>query len=67
MTNKDAASRETINIKAAKPVKDLRKGNLLNCVSCVLKACSSANVPWVFTCSRANVPWVLTCQCNFAC
>ena len=48
--------------------------SLLNCVPCVLKTCSRANVPCMLTCSRANalcvlmcsranVPCVLTCQC----
>ena len=41
---------------------DIMKLSLLNCVSCVLKTCSRANVPCVLTCSRANVPCVLTCQ-----
>ena len=36
--------------------------SLLNCVPCVLKTCSLANVPYVLTCSRANVPCVLTCS-----
>ena len=30
--------------------------SLLNCVPCVLKTCSRANVSCVLTCSRANVP-----------
>ena len=47
--------------------------SLLNCVPCVIKTCSRANVPYVLTCSRAKVPcvpacsranllWVLTCS-----
>ena len=36
--------------------------SLLNCVPCVLKTCSRANVPYVVTCSRANVPCVVTCS-----
>ena len=40
----------------------LSKRSLLNCVPCVLKTCSRANVPYVLTCSRANVPCVLTCS-----
>ena len=47
--------------------------SLLNCVLCVLKTCSRANVPYVLTCwcanvpcgltfSRGNVRCVLTCQ-----
>ena len=34
--------------------------SLLNCVPCLLKTCSSANVPCVLTYSRANVPCALT-------
>ena len=44
--------------------------SLLNCVRCVLKTCSRANIPCVLTCSRAsvltwsraNVPCVLMCS-----
>ena len=36
--------------------------SLLNCVPCVLKTCSRANVPYVLTCSRAKVPCELTCS-----
>ena len=36
--------------------------SLLNCVPCVLKLCSCANVPCVLTCSRANVSCELKCQ-----
>ena len=35
--------------------------SLLNCVPCVLKMCSRANLPYVLRCSRANVPCVHTC------
>ena len=35
---------------------------LLNCVPCVLKPCSRANVSCVITCWRGNVPCILTCQ-----
>ena len=35
--------------------------SLLNCVPCVPKTCSRANVPCVLTCPRANVFCVLTC------
>ena len=42
--------------------------SLLNCVPCVLKTCSRANVPCVLTCSRGNVPCVLTCsRANIPC
>ena len=42
--------------------------SLLNCVPCVLKTCSRANVPCVVTCSRGNVPCVLTCsRANIPC
>ena len=34
--------------------------SLLNCLLCVLKTCSHANVPSVLPCWRANVPCVLT-------
>ena len=37
------------------------KKSLLNCVPCVLKTCSYANVPCVLTCSRANMSCVPTC------
>ena len=33
--------------------------SLLNCVPCVLKTCSRADVPCVLTCSAVNVPCVL--------
>ena len=33
----------------------------LNCVPCVLKTCSGANVPYMLTCSRTSVYFVLTC------
>ena len=36
--------------------------SLLNCVPCVVKTCSRANVPYVLTCSRAYVLCVLTCS-----
>ena len=36
--------------------------SLLNCVPCVLKTCSRANVLYVVTCSRALRGYVLTCQ-----
>ena len=36
--------------------------NLLNCVPCVLKTCSRANVPHVLTCQRALRAYVFTCQ-----
>ena len=35
--------------------------SLLNCVPCVPKTCSRANVPCVLTCPCANVFCVLTC------
>ena len=35
---------------------------LLNCMSCVIKTCSRANVSHMLTCSRASVPCVLTCS-----
>ena len=35
--------------------------SLINCVPCVPKMCSRANLPYVLTSSRANVPCVLTC------
>ena len=38
----------------------IKKGSLLNCVPCVLKMCSRANVPCVLMWSRANVPCVLS-------
>ena len=38
------------------------KLSLLNCVSCVLKTCSRASVPYVLTCLRALRAYVLTCQ-----
>ena len=42
--------------------------SLLNCVPCVLKTCSRANVPCVVTCSCGNVPCVLTCsRANIPC
>ena len=34
------------------------KGSLLNCMPCVLKTCSRANVPCVLTCSRALPAYV---------
>ena len=40
----------------------MTKLSLLNCVPCVLKTCSRANVPWVLTCSRALRDYVLTYQ-----
>ena len=44
-----------------------RSWSLLNCVPCVLKTCSRANVPCVLTCSRTNMPCVLTClACSHA-
>ena len=36
--------------------------SLLNCVPCLLKTCSRANMTCVRKCSGANVPCVLTCQ-----
>ena len=36
--------------------------SLLNCVPCVLKTCSRANVPCVLTCQRALHAYVLTCK-----
>ena len=42
--------------------------SLLNCVPCVLKTCSRANVPCVLTCSRANMLCVLKCsRANVSC
>ena len=42
--------------------------SLLNCVPCVVKTCSRANVPYVLTCSRAYVLCVLTClRANVPC
>ena len=38
----------------------IMKRSMLNCMPCMLKSCSHANVLCVVTCSRANVPWVLT-------
>ena len=41
---------------------------LLNCVPCVIKTCSCANLPCVLSCSRANVPYVLTySRANVSC
>ena len=37
--------------------------SLLNCVSCVLKLCSRANVPCVLMCSRVLCAYMFTCQC----
>ena len=36
--------------------------SLLNCVPCVIKTCSRANVPYVLTCSRVNPPCVRMCS-----
>ena len=36
--------------------------SLLNCVPCVLKTCSRANVPYVLTCQRALRAYMVTCQ-----
>ena len=49
--NQNKTSKHTIIFKS-----------LLNCVSCVLKTCSRANMSCVLTCSRANVPYVLMCS-----
>ena len=41
---------------------------LLNCLPCVIKTCSCANLPCVLSCSRANVPCVFTySRANVSC
>ena len=50
-----------INAESMWCTRHMENKSLLNCVPCVLKTCSRANVPCVLTCSRANVPCVLTC------
>ena len=51
-----------INAESMWCTRHMENKSLLNCVPCVLKTCSRANVSCVLTCSRANVPCVLTCS-----